>query len=599
MAKVTRRAVLGTGAAMAVAGTAGVGLLAKPSRKPHALEEVDYSAVAITDPVLAAQRQNVTEVLLGLPDDALMKPFRAMSGQDAPGLDLRGWYQWRPEYNFHHDDAGLAPGATFGQWHSAMSRLAAGGGPAELKDKALRLRPLLHGSMGKGCFEQNRFPAYCFDKLACGLMDARRLSGDPDAWDTLDHIRKVADSSLPDHAVDRDTQWKIGKDGSWMWDESFTMPENLYLVYTLGAGSRYRQMAERYLDDRTLFEPLARGEDALRDRQAYSYVNALNSAMQAWLTAGSGMHLTAARKGFDIVERQSFVTGGWGPDEQLGPDNPWLSLTKSHNNFETPCGSFAHMKLTRYLLRATGEGRYGDSMERVLWNTVAGAMPLQPDGRSFYSADYNWAAKRVYSQHRWPCCSGTLPQVVSDYGVNSYLRSPGEVWVVLYFPGQLRFEEGGVPVRLTQDAGWLDEGTARLRVDTARPVSFSLRLRVPEWAGAHQVLVNGQPVDAALDKGFAVVRRTWAPGDAVELRTGFAPRLETMRGHTDTAALLWGPRVLFALRQPGDPQILSFKPDALLGAERTAPNEWRVGGRVFVPWTEVGDREYSTYVRLS
>ena len=39
------------------------------------------------------------------------------------------------------------------------------------------------------------------------------------------------------------------------------------------------------------------------------------------------------------------------------------SLTKTHSSFETPCGSYAHFKITRYLLRATKDSRYGDSME--------------------------------------------------------------------------------------------------------------------------------------------------------------------------------------------------------------------------------------------
>lgn len=45
----------------------------------------------------------------------------------------------------------------------------------------------------------------------------------------------------------------------------------------------------------------------------------------------------------------------------------------------------AHLKLTRYLLRVTRDARYGDSMERVMYNTVLGAKPLQDNGESFYS----------------------------------------------------------------------------------------------------------------------------------------------------------------------------------------------------------------------
>ncbi len=72
------------------------------------------------------------------------------------------------------------------------------------------------------------------------------------------------------------------------------------------------------------------------------------------------------------------------------------SLSKTHSSFETPCGSYAHFKLTRYLLRATRNSLYGDSMERVMYNTILGAKPLQPDGRTFYYSDYNFSGKKVY-----------------------------------------------------------------------------------------------------------------------------------------------------------------------------------------------------------
>ena len=63
---------------------------------------------------------------------------------------------------------------------------------------------------------------------------------------------------------------------------------------------------------------------------------------------------------------------------------------------------------------------------------------------------------------------------------------------------------------------------------------------------------------------------------------------------------MFGPLVLFAARDPADGSgPLSVGRDALLRAERTGLKEWRVNGSAshrFVPFTEVGDQTYSTYV---
>ncbi len=571
---------------------------------PRPLEEVAYSQVTVTSEPHVRQLANTHSVLMGLNEDSLLKPFREMVGQDAPGESLGGWYEYLPDYDYRKDDAGLAPTATFGQWTSALCRSYGASPDAAVKAKVLRLNALYATTIAPAYYEKNRFPAYCFDKLVCGLMDAHRLLGDPDAFAILNATADTAAQQLPGHAVDRDVAWRKDKDKSWNWDESYTIPENLFLVYGMGAGQRYFDMAEQYLDDRTYFDPLARGENVLGGRHAYSYVNALCSAMQAYLVGGSGKHLRAAQNGFDMLEQQSFATGGWGPDEMLrepGSGEVFASLTKSHNSFETPCGSYAHLKLTRYLLRVTRDGRYGDSMERVMYNTVLGAKQLEPDGHAFYYSDYNLNARRVYSAHRWPCCSGTLPQVAADYGINTYLREPGAVWVNLYIPSVLRWSEGDARMELEQAGGDYPLGeTVAMRVKASTATHMSLHLRIPAWSEGAVVQVNGRAVPMQVERGFVTVNRLWRSGDRIELRLPSRLRLESVdAAHPGTAALMRGPLVLFAELPGGGVRIDRA---AALAARSAGHAEWVIetgGASVRLrPFVELGDTGYTTYLTL-
>ena len=598
-----------TAMAAAVAGRRSWGLASEPGAVP--LSEFRHDQVVVRGALEVAQRENASTILMAIDPDSLVKPFREMAGKPAPGVSLGGWYEWKPDFDFHHDDAGFAPAHCYGQWMSALARLAAsakaGGGVGDpaMEARVVQLDELLATTISPGYFEKTRFPCYSFDKLVCGLMDAHSMVGDGDALRTLDVVLTAAEWQLPGHSVEREIQWKIGADQSWMWDESYTMSENLYLVAGMGVDARYRTMARSYLDDRALFEPLSRGVNALSDQHAYSYTNALCSAMQAYLVDGSVMHLEAARNGFAMVEAQSFVTGGWGPDELLrkpGYDDVANSLLNTHNSFEAPCGSYAHMKLTRYLLRATRDGHYGDSMERVLFNTVLGALPLQSDGKTFYYADYNFAAKRIYSVHRWPCCAGTLPQVAADYGVNGYLHEPGAIWVNLYQPSVLHWTSGESAVQLEQTTNYPESGAVRLRVSATKPVGFALRLRIPSWAGPGvEVRVNGRAEPVAVQRGFTSVERTWRDGDTVDLNLPMQLRIEAMPSNgglmqLSTLALVYGPCVLFAVREPTDAGPLAVDSGALLKAERTGPRAWRVRlpngtTRDLVPFTEIGLRE--------
>src|SRR6202008_4343363 len=113
------------------------------------------------------------------------------------------------------------------------------------------------------------------------------------------------------------TAWRPNrKTEDWNWDESYTIAENLFLAYKYGAGKRYRDLAVQYLHE-AYFDRLARGENDMAGRHAYSHINSLSSAMQAYLTLGSEKYLRAAKNAFDMLLAQSFATGGWGPDEQL------------------------------------------------------------------------------------------------------------------------------------------------------------------------------------------------------------------------------------------------------------------------------------------
>jgi DUF1680 family protein len=602
----TRREFLGLSAGAALAAGNASTLPAAIRGPATVLTEFGYGDVAIDSTAHQAQLQNTHEVLMNMSEDSLVKPFRQMAGLPAPGQDLGGWYHYDPNFNWRADDAGFAPGATFGQWVSALARYYAMTGSQPARAKVLRLNRLYAGAIGEDFYDQNRFPAYCYDKLVLGLIDAHQYAADRDAFAVLERTTRAAVPHLPPAAVDRELEWRPGKDQSYRWDESYTNPENLFLAYRRGAGRRYRDLAVRFLDDATWFDPLARGENVLADKHAYSYVNSLSSAMQAYLTLGSEKHLRAARNGFAMLTAQSYPTGGWGPDEKLvAPAAATLSasLTATHNSFETPCGAYAHFKLTRYLLRVTRDSRYGDSMERVMYNTVLGAKPLRADGRAFYYSDYNQSARKVYSNHRFPCCSGTLPQVATDYGINSYLRAADGVYVNLYVPSRLHWRHAGVRCSLQQGGEYPFTDAVWLRIGASQPQQFTLYLRIPAWADGARIAVNGQRWSGATTAGsFAAVTRRWRDGDRIDLALPRRLRLEAIdRQHPDTVALLCGPLVLFPLGA----EAARARPlrAELMAARQTAPRRWETTlaatSLTFLPYVAIDDEQYSTFLSVA
>lgn len=580
-------------------------------RLAQPLTEFHYRDVSLASDLHEAQLKNTQSVLMSLSEDSLLKPFRQMAGLPAPGVEMGGWYAYRPDYDYRKNfDVGFAPGCHFGQWVSALARGYAIGGDPAVRDKVLRLNQLYAEAISGDFYEKSRFPTYTYDKLVIGLLDSHTLANDPQALSILERTTDTALPHFPGRAIEHDQRWRMDKDpddASWTWDESYTLPENMFIAAERGAGRRYFDLGLQYLDDEAWFDPLSRNEHVLGGRHAYSYVNSLSSAMMAYFAAGSEKHLRAAKNAFAMLQAQSYATGGWGPDEQLrapGSDDLFNSLTDTHAHFETPCGSYAHFKLTRYLTRATGDSRFGDSIERVMYNTVLGALPLQPDGRNFYYSDYNFDARRAYKPALWACCSGTLPQVAADYRINLYLRGPRSVYVILYVPSTLRWEEDGARLSLTQTGSYPYEGRIGFTLEASKPADLTLNFRIPAWAAGAAMTVNGQLQPAPAAGKFAAIRRLWRSGDRVELVLPMPAWLEPIdQRHPETVALVRGPLALMAVKPDIGAPVPKVSRSALLGAARSGPTEWQAqsesGPIVLAPFTALGERPYTAYLELA
>lgn len=577
-----------------------------------ALRRLGYKQVQLGASPLLEQLMHNRTLFMSISDDRLLKPFRVRARLPAPGDDMGGWYDASDDFHIDANDFaganwhGYIPGHSFGQYISGLSRCYAITGDAAIRRKVSGLVEKYAATIHPLFFAGYPLPAYTYDKLVIGLVDAHQYAGVALAKPTLDRLTDVAMPFLPEKALTREERRaRPYTQEAEIWDEPYTLPEHLFLAWRAGMGERYKHLAARYLQDQALFDPLASGISPLQGRHAYSHVNALNSAVQAYLALGDRKYLDAARNGFAFVAAQSYATGGWGPNEELlaaGDTETLLaSLSDTHRSFETPCGAYGHFKIARSLLQITKSSHYGDSMERVLYNTILGARPTQADGRTFYYADYAHSAHKVFRGEAWPCCSGTFIQLAADYGISAYLREDETIYVNLYIPSSVRLPVGAQTVTIRQTTGYPLSDTSTLSVHPSAPRRFTLQLRIPAWAGpATRVLLNDAPLDLPVSPGtFLPLDRTWHAGDKVEISFDMAPRLEAINAaHPEVAALLAGPLVLFPLLPA--PEIVERR--RLLDAQRVSQSSWQVdtGGSQFLlkPFMFIDEERYRLYSRL-
>ena len=607
----SRRTFLKTGAALAATSFTEprIGWAANASDANAApLKQFGYGEVELLAGPLREQFDTNHAFYRGLDEDGLLKPFRQRAGLPAPGEDMGGWYSWAPlDAISRPGNNGFAPGHSFGQYLSGLSRAYAATGNKQTREKVHRLVRNFAPAISEHFWDGNRFPAYTYDKICIGMIDAHQFAQAPDALKVLDKALDSVAAHLPPGGISRAEQYaRPHSDKSFCWDEPYTIPENTFLAYRRGASHRYRDLAVHFLANSWYYDPLARGENVLPGKHAYSHVNCLSSAMQAYLVLGDEKYLRAAKNGFDFVRAQSFATGGWGPNEEFrkpGSGEIGESLTKTHSSFETPCGSYAHFKITRYLIRTTRDSRYGDSMERVLYNCILGAKPIEQDGHGFYYSDYNNDGSKVYHPYKWHCCTGTFSQITADYGISAYFADERSVYVNLYVPSKVTWQRGADRIALVQRTNYPYEPNAAIEINADKPADFAVMLRVPAWAGAKTAIaVNGKRLASGPEPGkFASMRRTWKNGDRIEIEFDMPTVLEAVDPeHLNLLATVHGPLVLFSVGNV---------PSSLTKRELTAASQAAIGSTDWQaksaagtlrlrPFAAIRNEHYRLYLKL-
>jgi hypothetical protein len=103
----------------------------------------------------------------------------------------------------------------------------------------------------------------------------------------------------------------------------------------------------------------------------------------------------------------------------------------------------------------------------------------------------------------------------------------------------------GTEVRISQQTDYPFADSVALVLRTPKAVRFPLYLRVPRWARAATVQVNGRDLDVRAEPlSYLVVERTWNDGDRVVLRLPMHVSVRKWAKNKDSVSVDYGPLTL-------------------------------------------------------
>jgi uncharacterized protein len=197
---------------------------------PGLLQEFNYGDIELAPGPAQTQFEQTQAVLLSLNEDSLLKPWRLRAGLPAPGPDLGGWYDEVPLHKTESGGHGFAPAHCFGQWISALARGYAATHDPSTRAKLERLLAGYEPAISGRFYTNFRFPAYNYDKMVIGLIDAHQFAGMTQAYRLLEQTTDAAEPHLPPSALDRgepQRRWRKSVGDStandYTWDEPYTL----------------------------------------------------------------------------------------------------------------------------------------------------------------------------------------------------------------------------------------------------------------------------------------------------------------------------------------------------------------------------------------
>jgi uncharacterized protein len=284
----------------------------------------------------------------------------------------------------------------------------------------------------------------------------------------------------------------------------------------------------------------------------------------------------------NVVTKKIYLTGGIGArhDGEAFGDNYELPNLTAYN--ET-CAAIANVYWNYRLFLLHGDAKYMDVLERTLYNGVISGVSLE--GTTFFypnplecDMEYRFNSGGSLTREPWfdcSCCPTNMCRFMPSVPGYIYARQEHVLYVNLFVESQTetKLENALVVVQQKTDYPW--SGDVRILVSPRKKALFTVKVRIPGWSvnkplpgdlyrytnpseNKPELAINGEKTAFSEEKGYAVLTRTWSPGD--EILVSLPMEVRKVKAHEQVAdnrgkvALERGP-VVYCVEETDNPHI--------------------------------------------
>ena len=487
--------------------------------------------------------------LLDLDADRMLWPYHERAGLPTKGERYGGW------------ELKDIVGQTTGHYMSALSLMYASSGDKRFKERVdyivseIAKAQQKHGdgytgpvrtevwkNIFSGDLKAHKWgvgggyvPWYVIHKTFAGLIDAYIQTDNKQA---LEVVIKLADWAKKGTDNLDEAQFQ-----DMLRAEHGGMSESLAHLYAITGNKDYLTLAQRF-DHKEILDPLAKKEDKLAGYHVNTQLPKILSAARLYELTGDKRYAAAVNFLWDrVINTRSMAPGGVDLREhfyEAGSESAHLAW----NSSET-CSVYNMLKLTRSVFSWNPSAATMDYYERALYNQILGSQDPDSGGMTYF---YNLKPGhfKIYStpfDAMW-CCVGSGIENHSKYADTIYSHNDDTLWVNLFIPSLLDWQEKDVRVRM--ETKFPADETITLTINTKKSQELDLKVRVPYWAtqGA-EVTINGEKQNVkSTPESYLTLSREWKDGDKIAVRLPMSLHLRPARDKKNLTTIMYGPVVL-------------------------------------------------------
>lgn len=344
------------------------------------------------------------------------------------------------------------------------------------------------------------------------------------------------------------------------------MLEPVVELYKVTKDERYLKLAELVIKEAEAKEDhriITAGKNNLDmefvgDGKIYQVIWNVLGIVKLYEVTGNPDYLKAAENIWqNISEFHLNITGG-----------PWGGVGKhmecfNRKNYWSPygmvetCSTMSWIQLNKEMLRMTGNVRYAQAIEKSAYNSLLGARFSNGVDWSYHSFNNgSWSVANFND-----CCPSSGALALEELPSIIYSKREGGIAINLFTESEAIIPSGSKTIRIKQQTYYPFDGKVDLVVTPSKKdETFSLYIRIPDWANSTSISVNGKPADASsVKKGeYFVLNRSWRADDKVAINFPIDLRIEQRKEsldgpqnaheiyHTNWFALTRGPLVFSA-----------------------------------------------------